>query len=106
VPEATNGRNSGTAGKVKAYLYNLWRVLRVAALTALSPERQKTSRSLSPLKGLLISGEVGRTRKGRETLLPGIGSMGVQKPPAGHLGTLKRRGISSPAPSCANVRFG
>jgi len=29
--------------------------------------------------------------------------MGVQKPPAGHLGTLKRRGISSPAPDCTSV---
>jgi len=106
VPKVTNGRNLGTAGKVKTCLYNLWQVLRVAALTALSPERQKTSRSLSPLKPLMVSGEVGRTRKGRKTLLPGIGSMGVQMPPAGHLGTLKRRGINSPAPSCANVRFG
>jgi len=72
VPKVTNGRNLGTAGKVKTCLYNLWRVLRVAALTALSPERQKIFRSLSPLKGLLISGEVEN-----KTLLPGVGSMGV-----------------------------
>jgi len=39
---------------------NLWRVLRVAVVTPLSPER--VLRDLSVLKGLLISGQVGRPR--------------------------------------------
>jgi len=79
---------------------------RVAVLTVLSPERRKTSGYLSSLKALLISRDVGRTLKGREFPLPGAGAMGVQMSPAGFLGTLKRRGINSPAPNCTNVRFG
>ncbi len=106
VLESTEGRNTGTAGNLKRSPYNLWRVLRVAVLTALSPERRKIPRCLSPLKPLLVSGDVGRTLQGREILLPGTGSMGAQMPPAGSVGTLKRRGISSPAPDCTNVRFG
>ena len=102
--ESTEGRNSGTAGKVRTYLYNPWRVLRVAVLTALSPER--LSRCLSPLKRLLVSGEVGRTLYGREVLLPGVGPMGVQIPPAGAMDTLNWRDTNTPAPSCTNVRFG
>ena len=61
VEVSTNGRNTSTAGMVKTYPYNPWRVLRVAVLTALSPEGQKVSRCPSLLKPLLVSGEVGRT---------------------------------------------
>jgi len=100
----TDGRNSGTAGKGKAYLYNPWRVLRVAVLMALSPERQKTPRCLSPLKGLLISGDVGRTLQGREVLLPGAGPMGTQIPPAG-AGYPEKAVINTPALNRANVQF-
>jgi len=78
---STDGRNLFSAGNRKRSLYNPWRMLRVAVLTALSPER--TPRCLSPLKRLLISGDVGRTLYGREVLLPGAGPMGTQKPPAG-----------------------
>jgi len=78
---STDGRNSGSAGNLKRSLYNPWQVLRVAVLTALSPER--TPRCLSPLKKLLFSGEVGRPLYGREVLLPGTGTMGAQIPPAG-----------------------
>jgi len=102
--KATDGRNFSSAENLKRSPYNLWRVLRVAVLTALSPER--LPRCLSPLKPLLVSGDVGRTLKGRKTLLPGVGSMGVQMPPAGFLDTLKRRGINSPAPNRTIVRFG
>jgi len=107
VSELTDGRNSDTAGKGKPYLYNPWRVLRVAVLPALSPEGRKTPRCLSPLKRLLVSGDVGRIPvRGREFPLPGAGTMGAQMPPAGFLGTLNRRGINSPAPNCTFVRFG
>ncbi len=116
VPESTDGRNSSTAENLRRSPYNLWRVLGVTGcgwrpkgrgLTALSPEGQKASGCLSPLKLLLISRDLGGTLKGRETLLPGTGSMGVQKPPAGHMGTLKRRGINSPAPElCSSAQFG
>jgi len=105
VSESTCGRNSDTAGKVKTCPYNPWRVLRVAVLPALSPER--LPRDLSPLKRLLVSGDVGRIPvRGREFPLPGAGAMGAQMPPAGSVGILKRRGINSPAPNCTNVRFG
>ena len=107
VSESTDGRNSGTTGKGKPYLYNPWRVLGVAVLPALSPERQKVPRCLSPLKRLLVSGDVGRIPvRGREFPLPGAGTMGAQMPPAGSVGTLNRRGINSPAPNRTNVRFG
>ena len=59
VSELTDGRNSGTAGKVKTCLYNPWRVLRVAVLTALFPEPQKLPRSSSSLKQEFVSGEMG-----------------------------------------------
>ena len=105
VSESTDGRNSGAAGNPRRSPYNLWRVLRVAVLTALFPER--LSRCLSPLKPLMVSGDMGRTLKGREILLPGAGSMGGEVPPAGFISTLNRRGISSPAPElCANVQLG
>jgi len=103
---STEGMNLSAPKFPKGATHHLWRVLRVAAPTALSPEGRKTPRSLSPLKALLISGDVGRTLKGREFPLPGAGAMGAQMPPAGFLGTLKRRGINSPAPNCTFVRFG
>ena len=106
VLESTNGRNSGTAGKVKTCLYNPWRVLRVAVLTALSPEPQKLPRSGSPLKRLLVLGDMGRTREGREVMLPGAGPMGIQIPPAGAMDTLNRRDINTPAPNCVLTQFG
>ena len=58
VLELTNGRKSGTAGKEKSYLYNLWGVLEIAVLTALFPEAQKLSRSSSPLKRVFVSEEM------------------------------------------------
>ena len=104
---STDGRNLSAPKHPKGALYNLWQVLRVAVLTALSPEGQETPRCLSPLKRLLISGDVGRTLQGREVLGPGTGPMGAQMPPAGFLGTLNRRGINSPAPElCTIAQFG
>ena len=104
---STEGRNLSSAGNPKRSPYNPWRVLRVAVLPALSPERRKVPRCLSPLKRLLVSGDVGRIPvRGREFPLPGAGTMGAQMPPAGSVGTLKRRGINSPAPDRTNVRFG
>ncbi len=101
------GRNPSAPKFPRGASYNLWRVLRVAVLTALSPERRKTPRCLSPLKRLLVSGDVGRTLEGRKTLLPGVGSMGVQIPPAGAMGTLNRRDTNTPAPElCSFARFG
>ncbi|WP_461832077.1 IS200/IS605 family accessory protein TnpB-related protein, partial [Aquifex sp.] len=102
---STDGRNPSAPKFPKGASYNPWRVLRVAVLTALSPER--SPRCLSPLKRLLISGDVGRIQvRGREFPLLGTGTMGVQMPPAGFMDTLKRRGINSPAPNCIFVRFG
>jgi len=98
----TDGRNSGTAGKAETYPYNPWRVLRVAVLTALSPER--TPRCLSSLKRLLISGDVGRTLYGREVLLPGTGPMGTQIPPAG-AGYPEMAVTNTPALNCTNMQF-
>ncbi len=77
------GRNFSSGENLKRSPYNPWRVLRVAVLTALSPER--LPRCLSPLKPILVSGDVGRTLKGREFPLPGAGTMGAQMPPAGFL---------------------
>ncbi len=101
---STDGRNPSAPKFPKGASYNLWRVLRVAVLTALSPER--IPRNLSPLKALLISGDVGRTLCGRETLLPGAGSMAGEIAPAGFIPSLKGRDINSPAPCRINVRFG
>ncbi len=105
VEVSTNGRNTSTAENLKRSPYNPWRVLGVAVLTALSPER--LPRDLSPLKRLLVSGDVGRTLYGREFPLLGAGAMGDQMPPAGFLVTLKRRDINSPAPElCKFAQFG
>ncbi len=104
---STEGRNISAAGNLKRSLYNPWRVLRVAVLTALSPERQKIPRSLSPLKALLISGDVERIPVGgREFLRPGVGTMAGEIAPAGIISSLNRRNTSSPAPDCTDVRFG
>ncbi len=105
---STEGRNLSSAENLKRSPYNPWRVLRVAVLTALFPERQKVPKCLSPLKRLLVSGDVGRIPvRGCEFPLPGAGTMGVQMPPAGSVGTLKRRGINSPAPELCNfAQFG
>ncbi len=104
---STKGRNLSSAGNLRRSPYNLWRVLRVAALTALSPEGRKVPRSLSPLKRLLVSGDVGRILKGREVLLPGVGPMAGEIAPAGFIPSLKRRDINSPAPElCSFAQFG
>ncbi len=104
---STEGRNTSAAENLKRSPYNLWRVVRAAVLTALSPDLQRFPRCGSSLRRLVVSGEVGRTLKGREILLPGAGSMGDQMPPAGFLVTLKRRGINSPAPElCRIAQFG
>ncbi len=103
--ESTDGRNSGAAENLEQRSpYNPWRVLRIAVLPALSPDPLKVPRCGSPLKSLLISGDVGRIPlRGRETLLPGTGSMGDQMPPAGFMVTLKRRGINSSAPELCKI---
>ncbi|WP_271628791.1 IS200/IS605 family accessory protein TnpB-related protein [Caldicellulosiruptor sp. DIB 104C] len=51
--EPLDGTSSGVCGETR----NLWRVLRVAVVTPLSPER--VLRDLSVLKSLLVSGQVG-----------------------------------------------
>ncbi|WP_232500425.1 IS200/IS605 family accessory protein TnpB-related protein [Hydrogenobacter thermophilus] len=114
VSESTDGRNSGTAQNLRRSPYNLWRVLRVVGcgwrpkdkgLTALFPER--LPRCLSPLKPLMVSGDVGRTPlRERETLRPGVGSMAGEIAPAGFIPSLKWRNTNSSAPElCANVQL-
>ncbi len=102
----TNGRNPSAPKFPRGTSYNLWRVLRAAVLTALSPER--LPRDLSPLKRLVVSGDVGRIPlRGRETLLPGAGSMAGEIAPAGFIPSLNRRFTSSPAPELCNfAQFG
>ena len=81
-------------------LYNLTRVQSVAGLTARLPDPHKDLGEGLPFHR-------GRGRfpvMGREIPLPRAGSMGAQMPPAGSVGTLKRRGINSPAPE--PIRFG
>ncbi len=102
----TYGRNPSAPKFLRGASYNPWQVLRVAVLTALSPDPQRFPRCGSPLKRLLVSGEVGRTLYGRETLLPEAGSMAGEIAPAGFIPSLNRRFTSSPAPNCTNVRFG
>jgi IS605 OrfB family transposase len=60
---------------------NLWRVLKVAVVTPLSPER--VLRDLSVLKSLLVSGQVGRPRFGASSCFLGQGLKASQIPPAG-----------------------
>lgn len=97
VEVSTNGRNTSTAGMVKTYPYNPWRVLRVAVLTALSPEGQKVPRCPSLLKPLLVSGEVGRTPlRGASSCDLGQG-LWVPKYRQLGLGTLKKAVINTPA---------
>ncbi len=82
-------------------LYNPARVQTVAGLIARLPDPQE-----EPGEGLPQAEGRGRFPvMGREILLPGAGSMGVQVAPAGSMGTLKRRGISSPAPELP-LQFG
>ncbi|MDN5363119.1 MAG: hypothetical protein PWQ91_180 [Eubacteriales bacterium] len=59
-PERTSGPLDGTSSGVRRnkVFCNLWRVLKVAVVTPLSPER--VLRDVSVLKGFLISGQVGR----------------------------------------------
>lgn len=56
--------------------YDFWRVLKVAVVTPLSPE--KVPRDFSVLKGLLIQGKW-KDPEGRKFLLLGAGAMGVLK---------------------------
>jgi hypothetical protein len=104
---STDGRNGDTPKYPKGASYNLWRVLRVAVLTALSPDLRKVPRCGSSLKALLISGDVGRTHQGREFPLLGAGAMAGEIAPAGFIPSLNRRDINSPAPElCKIARFG
>ncbi|ADQ45983.1 transposase, IS605 OrfB family [Caldicellulosiruptor kronotskyensis 2002] len=61
-PGSESGRVSGPLGGTSSdtcsKCYNSWRVLRVAVVTPLSPDR--VLRDMSVLKSLLISGQVGR----------------------------------------------
>ncbi|WPX08145.1 IS200/IS605 family accessory protein TnpB-related protein [Anaerocellum danielii] len=63
-PGSESGRLSapldGTSAGSCSAGYNLWRVLRVAVVTPLSPDR--VLRDMSVLKSLLISGQVGRPK--------------------------------------------
>lgn len=65
----------GTSSSVFGLNHSLWRVLKVAVVTPLSPER--VLRNISVLKGLLISGQVGRLKCERKSLLLGVGAMVV-----------------------------
>ncbi|ADQ40130.1 transposase [Caldicellulosiruptor acetigenus I77R1B] len=65
--EPLDGTSEDDCGKVR----NLWRVLRVAVVTPLSPER--VLRDLSVLKSLLVSGQVGRPVKGASSCFLGQG---------------------------------
>ncbi len=104
---STDGRNPSAPKRPRGASYNLWRVLRVAVLTAHSPEKQKVPRCFSPLKRLLVSGDVGRTHQGREFPLPGAGTMAGEIAPAGFIPSLKRRDTNSPAPElCPVAQFG
>ena len=103
VPLLTDGRNRGTAENPQWSLYNPWQVLGVAVLTALFPEKQY-SRCFSPLKPLLVSGDVGRTLQGREVLLPGVGPMDAQIPGAGS-GHPEPPGLQIAQPRSAFVHF-
>jgi len=60
---------------------NLWRVLRVAVVTPLSPE--KVLRDISVLKRVIFSGQVGKTYKGVSSCFLGQGLWLSQIPPAG-----------------------
>lgn len=74
--ESEPGRTSrpldGTSRGVRGESRNPWRILRVAVVTPLSPDR--TFRNLSVLKPMLVSGHVGKPFRGRELLLPGAGA--------------------------------
>jgi len=74
---------------------NLWRVLRVAVVTPLSPDR--VLRDMSVLKSLLVSGQVGKTYKGRKFLFLGTGAMVVPNTACWVWNNLKRRTTNSPA---------
>ena len=54
LPEPLDGTSEGS----RSIGYNLWRVLRVAVVTPLSPDR--VLRDMSVLKSILVSGQVGR----------------------------------------------
>ncbi len=72
-----DGTSAGSRGKN----HNPWRVLRVAVVTPLSPDR--VLRDMSILKLLLISGQVGKTCKGASSCFLGQGLWLSQIPPAG-----------------------
>jgi len=72
-----DGTSTGSRGKN----HNLWRVLRVAVVTPLSPDR--VLRDMSVLKSLLVSGQVGKTYKGVSSCFLGQGLWLSQIPPAG-----------------------
>ncbi|MDN5331640.1 MAG: hypothetical protein PWP45_865, partial [Tepidanaerobacteraceae bacterium] len=57
-PEKVSRPLDGTSLGACSASYNLWRVLKVAVVTPLSPE--KVLRDVSVLKGVLLSGQVGR----------------------------------------------
>ncbi|WP_408605209.1 hypothetical protein [Caldicellulosiruptor saccharolyticus] len=72
-----DGTSAGSRGKN----HNPWRVLRVAVVTPLSPDR--VLRDMSVLKSFLISGQVGKTCKGASSCFLGQGLWLSQIPPAG-----------------------
>uniref|UniRef100_A0A7V4KDM5 Uncharacterized protein n=1 Tax=Fervidobacterium pennivorans TaxID=93466 RepID=A0A7V4KDM5_FERPE len=75
--EPLDGTSSGVCGETR----NLWRVLRVAVVTPLSPDR--VLRDMSVLKELLVSGQVGRPRFGASSCFLGQGLWLSRIPPAG-----------------------
>ena len=67
------GSASGPLEGTSPGSYKLWQILKVAAVTPLSPER--VFRDVSALRKVIYSGQVGRPRKGRKPLLLGAGTM-------------------------------
>ena len=108
--ELTDGRNCGTGGsKEKHYVYNPWRVLEVAVLTAFFPEGdklQKLVRRGSCVERKIVSVEMGRARERCEVMLPEAGPMDAQIPPAGAGHPEQRRITNTPAPNCILMQFG
>jgi len=99
--ESEPGRLSEPLDGTSSDSHYLWRVLKVAVVTPLSPER--VLRDLSTLKRILIQGKWGDPRGG-EFLFLGTGPMGTQIPPAG-AGYPEMAVINTPALNCTSVQF-
>ncbi|BCS80080.1 IS200/IS605 family accessory protein TnpB-related protein [Anaerocellum diazotrophicum] len=69
LPEPLDGTSEGSRSRD----YNLWRVLRVAVVTPLSPDR--VLRDMSVLKSILVLGQVGRPKIGASSCFLGQGRL-------------------------------